>query len=211
MARRRLLADEAKNIILAHARSLFIEKGYNQATMDELCGLTQMSKGNLYHHFRNKEELFLQVLSQHVEQVNEKWFAPVNQTMSSTEQLIALADLYGRDCENPLINAVEEYSKTLSGDSDALESIQKMMKVTFNNIKQVILNGIDKKEFKGTDAESMSIAVLSMLSGSAQFCMSMPNLSGDDCAAYHVKAIKLLLEGISVNNSLEVGNHQSVK
>ena len=61
-----------------------------------------------------------------------------------------------------------------------------------NNIKQVILNGIDNKEFKGTDAESMSIAVWSMLSGSAQFCMSMPNLSGDDYAAYHVKAIKLL-------------------
>ncbi|WFR56584.1 TetR/AcrR family transcriptional regulator [Anaerocolumna sp. AGMB13025] len=198
MARRRLLADEAKIIILAHARTLFIEKGYNQATMDELCELTQMSKGNLYHHFKNKEELFLQVLTQHIEQVNDKWLAIVNHDMSSTNQLLALADLYGRDCENPLIKAVEEYVKTPSSDTDALETIQKMMNLTFNTIKQVIENGIVKKEFKGSDAEALSFAVWSMLAGSAQFCMSMPNLTGDDYAAFHVKTIKLLLEGISL-------------
>lgn len=197
MARRRLLADEAKMIILTHARSLFIEKGYNQATMDELCGLTQMSKGNLYHHFKNKEELFLEVLAQHVEQVNAKWLAPVDQSMSSTDQLLALADLYGRDCENPLLKAVEEYAKILPSNAAALETIQEMVEVSFNNIKQVIKNGIDNKEFKGSDAESLSFAVWSMLAGSAQFCMSMPNLSGDDYAAFHVKTIKLLLEGIS--------------
>lgn len=198
MARRRLLADEAKIIILAHARTLFIEKGYNQATMDELCELTQMSKGNLYHHFKNKEELFLQVLTQHIEQVNDKWLAIVNHDMSSTNQLLALADLYGRDCENPLIKTVEEYVKTPSSDTDALETIQKMMNLTFNTIKQVIENGIVKKEFKGSDAEALSFAVWSMLAGSAQFCMSMPNLTGDDYAAFHVKTIKLLLEGISL-------------
>jgi AcrR family transcriptional regulator len=98
-----LPAEEAKAIILNHAKILFIEKGYDRATMDDLCVSTQMSKGNLYHHFKNKEELLLQLLTQHAEQTKQKWLLLVEQFTSPGEQLHNMADLFGRDCESPLI------------------------------------------------------------------------------------------------------------
>ncbi|SCY00170.1 transcriptional regulator, TetR family [Paenibacillus polysaccharolyticus] len=87
------------------------------ATMDDLCALTQMNKGNLYHHFKNKEVLFLQLLTQHTEQMSQKWLRLMEHTSSPSEQLLEMADLFGRDCESPLIQALEESSRTLSSES----------------------------------------------------------------------------------------------
>jgi AcrR family transcriptional regulator len=39
------------------ARRLFLEKGYERTTINDVIAATQLSKGAFYHHFRAKEEL----------------------------------------------------------------------------------------------------------------------------------------------------------
>ncbi|MDL1163529.1 TetR/AcrR family transcriptional regulator [Yersinia pestis] len=199
MTRRRLPAEEAKTIILHHAKLLFIEKGYDRTTMDDLCASTQMSKGNLYHHFRNKEVLFLQLLAQHAEQMSQKWLRSAEQSTSPSEQLIAMADLFGRDCESPLLPALEEYAKTLSSESEALATLREITEAAYRAIRQLLQTGIDQGVFIQEDIETLSFTVMSTLSGATQLCLTMPKLSGDEYAALHVNAIKLLLKGIAMD------------
>lgn len=199
MTRRRLPAEEAKTIILHHAKLLFIEKGYDRTTMDDLCASTQMSKGNLYHHFRNKEVLFLQLLAQHAEQMSQKWLRSAEQSTSPSEQLIAMADLFGRDCESPLLPALEEYAKTLSSESEALATLREITEAAYRAIRQLLQIGIDQGVFIQEDIETLSFTVMSTLSGATQLCLTMPKLSGDEYAALHVNAIKLLLKGIAMD------------
>ncbi|MFC3745128.1 TetR/AcrR family transcriptional regulator [Paenibacillus sp. GCM10012306] len=201
MTRRRLPAEEAKTIILNHAKLLFIEKGYDRATMDDLCTLTQMSKGNLYHHFKNKEVLFLQLLSQHAEQMSQRWLHSTEQSTSPIEQLIEMAELFGRDCESPLIPAIEEYAKTLSSESEALTTLKEITEMAYRAIRQVLHRGIEHGVFINEDIETLSFGVMSTLTGATQLCLTMPNLTGDEYAALHVNAIKLLLKGISIEDS----------
>lgn len=200
MTRRRLPAEEAKTIILNHAKLLFIEKGYDRATMDDLCVSTQMSKGNLYHHFKNKEVLFLQLLTQHSEQMSQKWLRSAEQSTSPSEQLLEMADLFGRDCESPLIQALEEYAKTLSSESEALATLREITEVAYRAIRQVLQKGIEQGVFINEDIETLSFGVMSTLAGATQLCLTMPKLSGDEYAALHVNAIKLLLKGISIDD-----------
>ncbi|MCV4231046.1 TetR/AcrR family transcriptional regulator [Virgibacillus sp. LDC1] len=199
MTRRRLPAEEAKTIILHHAKLLFIEKGYDRTTMDDICASTQMSKGNLYHHFRNKEVLFLQLLAQHAEQMSQKWLRSAEQSTSPSEQLIAMADLFGRDCESPLLPALEEYAKTLSSESEALATLREITEAAYRAIRQLLQTGIDQGVFIQEDIETLSFTVMSTLSGATQLCLTMPKLSGDEYAALHVNAIKLLLKGIAMD------------
>jgi AcrR family transcriptional regulator len=199
MTRRRLPAEEAKTIILHHAKLLFIEKGYDRTTMDDICASTQMSKGNLYHHFRNKEVLFLQLLAQHAEQMSQKWLRSAEQSTSPSEQLIAMADLFGRDCESPLLPALEEYAKTLSSESEALTTLREITEAAYRAIRQLLQTGIDQGVFIQEDIETLSFTVMSTLSGATQLCLTMPKLSGDEYAALHVNAIKLLLKGIAMD------------
>lgn len=51
-----------KNAILLAATELFSQKGYNGASMAELSRMTGAAGGTIFHHFRNKEDLFLNIL-----------------------------------------------------------------------------------------------------------------------------------------------------
>lgn len=56
-------ADTRRALIRA-ARRLFDQQGYAATSLDEVCRRARLTKGALYHHFDNKEDLFRAVLEQ---------------------------------------------------------------------------------------------------------------------------------------------------
>src|SRR5437660_9704327 len=46
------------------ARRLFAQRGYGAVSLDEVCRRARVTKGALYHHFENKQDLFLAVYEQ---------------------------------------------------------------------------------------------------------------------------------------------------
>lgn len=50
--------------ILQAAREVFAEKGYHRALVDDIVRASQTSKGAVYHHFPNKEALFLALVDE---------------------------------------------------------------------------------------------------------------------------------------------------
>jgi AcrR family transcriptional regulator len=59
MARR---GDELREHILWIAKGVFLEMGFERASMDEVASRASTSKRSLYAHFENKEKLFLAVI-----------------------------------------------------------------------------------------------------------------------------------------------------
>ena len=53
-----------RNAILAAATRLFSMNGFEQTSMSELRRVTGAASGTIFHHFKNKEDLFLHVLEQ---------------------------------------------------------------------------------------------------------------------------------------------------
>ncbi len=53
-----VLKTELRQRILDEARSLFLEKGYDHVSLQEISNKVRISKSNLYHYFKSKEELF---------------------------------------------------------------------------------------------------------------------------------------------------------
>ena len=62
MERKRLSKEKRREQIKEVALKLFIENGYFKTTMDEIVQEVGISKGGMYHHFSNKEEIFLELL-----------------------------------------------------------------------------------------------------------------------------------------------------
>lgn len=50
--------DEKKQVLLDAAVRVFTQKGFGAATMREISSAAGLTTGALYHHFRNKEDLF---------------------------------------------------------------------------------------------------------------------------------------------------------
>lgn len=55
-----LIAEHRKSIILESAESLFLKKGYDETTMQDVADEAGYSKGTVYNYFNSKDELYLQ-------------------------------------------------------------------------------------------------------------------------------------------------------
>lgn len=68
-----ILKDEIRNRIHASAIKEFREKGYEGTSMRNIAKLSGITVGNLYRYFKNKEDLFYNVISPAYEKI--KWLA----------------------------------------------------------------------------------------------------------------------------------------
>ena len=59
-------ARETRTKILDAARKVFGDRGFGQATIEEIAGAAGVSNGALYHHFATKQELFKAILTDHI-------------------------------------------------------------------------------------------------------------------------------------------------
>lgn len=67
MAEQILMRKERERIakreeILVAARRVFAQRGYNQATLDEIAERAEFAKGTLYNYFQSKDELFQEIM-----------------------------------------------------------------------------------------------------------------------------------------------------
>jgi AcrR family transcriptional regulator len=70
MAKRLTRADRAEDTrrrLLGAARRVFLRRGYQAATLDEVAGEAGFTKGAVYSRFGSKADLFLALVEQHVE------------------------------------------------------------------------------------------------------------------------------------------------
>src|SRR5487761_1533705 len=65
--------------LLRVGRELFAANGYANTSLDAVCTRADVSKGALYHHFSNKESLFLAVYEAEQEAMRRASAAPVRQ------------------------------------------------------------------------------------------------------------------------------------
>ena len=73
--------------ILKAARELFLAKGFRETTLDEIAHAAEFGKGTLYNYFSSKEELFLGILRQALEEMYE--IARASTAASGDERITA--------------------------------------------------------------------------------------------------------------------------
>jgi AcrR family transcriptional regulator len=187
-------AITSKNYIAGKAKDLFSQKGYFLTTMEDICKHTQMSKGNIYHHFKNKESLFIYILEVHVDDWIAAWNRDSNALPSAKEKLYLLAQHFALDYENPLMQAAGEFSMSPVADAEAAEKAGHMVKGYYPIIRTVVEEGMDKGEFKKDNIDDLSLVLFGLMSGVGTICYSM----NKKCDQVYLKAITSFLEGIEV-------------
>ncbi|HAG42615.1 MAG TPA: TetR/AcrR family transcriptional regulator, partial [Clostridium sp.] len=78
--------EETREQILDISSRLFIEKGYEKTSIQDIINKLQMSKGAIYHHFKSKEEILQGVLDRKFLRINSE----INRIILSRKDLTAL-------------------------------------------------------------------------------------------------------------------------
>ncbi|WP_312637302.1 helix-turn-helix domain-containing protein [Oscillibacter sp.] len=93
MARKNNPTQTVESIISVSAK-LFIEKGYDKTSMQDIVAALGMSKGAIFHHFKSKEDIFNEVINrqfQYVEQTLYQWIDEM-QELTAKEKLIKILE-----------------------------------------------------------------------------------------------------------------------
>lgn len=70
--RKRLSEKERKQQIQLAAKEVFLDKGFNDTTMDDIVKASGMSTGGVYHYYKNKFDILYDIMEEGIEYRMEK-------------------------------------------------------------------------------------------------------------------------------------------
>ncbi len=150
--------------ILTTARALFIEQGYRGLSMSVLARAVGVSKAALYYHFQDKEELFLAVLNELLNEIEVLIDAAVEGQTTSREQIQALVHTilaWPQDQRAAIRLASQEMAQI---SSPARKNFHRDYHEKFiGKIQSVIEQGIQKGELRPLNPALATWSLLGMM------------------------------------------------
>src|SRR5436305_10389249 len=93
--------QETREALVAAARELFAERGFADVGTEEIVRAARLTRGALYHHFGNKEDLFRAVYEDVEREMVETIAAGAMTAKDPLEALHAGARAFLDACEDP--------------------------------------------------------------------------------------------------------------
>ena len=187
-------AEEIKRAIAYKAEELFSKTGYAATSMEDICEVTERSKGSIYYHFKSKEELFLFVVKQHTYDWLEKWAEKEKQYRTSTEKLYGLAEYYVEDVQNPISSTIEEFLTSQVVRKDIMDEMIALTRETYSIFKKLVEEGMASGEFRQDDVNDLMYVVNGLLAGLGPLYYEM---DAEEMKRIYKKAIDVLLQGMA--------------
>jgi len=188
--------------ILEAAEILFAEKGFDAVSMSAIARLANTSKPNIYHHFKNKSELYLAILKTAVQRasglLDELEDAPgtfrqrlAGFAAGQLENIVA----HGRSTQLVLREA-------LSGNSErGRETANYMVSEVFNRLVAMVQHGQQEGELR-SDIDP-TLAAFMIEAANMFYFQTMPMMKNipeinysDDVGAFSEGVMDILFDGV---------------
>ncbi len=89
--------EERRDQIISAAISCFSEKGYYEASMDDIAKEANLSKGSLYWHFKSKRELFQSLVERWLQEFTDSLGTTLEQARTAGEKLRMMIEALKRN------------------------------------------------------------------------------------------------------------------
>jgi len=141
-------AERTKQFILEMAAPIFNKKGIAGANIDDVLDATKLTKGCLYGHFENKEDLALQVVDHMLQSNAQRLLVDISNAKTATAKVFAYLDYYKDPLETyikggcPVFNmAVESDDNNPAVKEKVANVIRQGQELFVNILNQGIQNG----------------------------------------------------------------------
>lgn len=164
-----------KDKILQTAKELFIKNGYNETTTRDIVKYSGSSKGNLYYHFKTKENLFLEILKAEDAAWYAKWHEEEAKCQNNREKFYRYNELTMKtEFYYPLQTAIIEFYSGEHESSYVVENINSLEQHYINTYNDIFCAGNDANEWQIEDVETVSQIAASTVNGIITFTNKMP-------------------------------------
>lgn len=92
--KQQLRTQETQARLLDAAENIFVRDGFEGAQLDEIAAMAGRSKGSVYTHFKNKEDLFLALFERRTKSYVERVVDSVHKCANRKQSLEAFREFY---------------------------------------------------------------------------------------------------------------------
>lgn len=143
-------AERTKQFILETAVPLYNEKGISGVNIDDILEATKLTKGCLYGHFENKEDLSEQVIDLSLKMVSDRIRASVYQAKTVKGKVFAFLDFYKNPIETYISGGCPIFNTAVEADDNyplIKEKVAKVFRSGQQELAAVLQEGINNGEF----------------------------------------------------------------
>ena len=140
-----------KEEILEAASRVFAEKEFHEVLIDEVASLAGVGKGTVYRYFRTKEELYFETILRAFDDLSRTLLEAVSSESSPTrrlERIIRESLQFSWERRHLLSLLQGDERRFAMREAELRRRREGMMAL----VQRVILEGIERREFRGVDA-----------------------------------------------------------
>jgi AcrR family transcriptional regulator len=150
--------------ILVTAKSLFIQHGYHGLAMRQISEAVGVSKAALYYHFKDKEELFIAILSSNLNEIERAIDLIQSRQISCSEQIVLFVEY--------VLNQPAEERAIIRLGSQEMAQLSAITRQKFNKtyhdqftgkLQNIFQDGVAKGEFRPIDPGVATWALLGIM------------------------------------------------
>ena len=190
-------AEEKKTELMEKAKACFDRYGYSKTTLDDIGREASMNKATLYHYFKNKEELFLQVMLQVATAGLQQLMLKTQKIKTPEKQLVFFfTERMGLYLQLVRLNSLSKESLLqLQGMFDSIYNPEKEKEIEFVSgiIKELLQSGKHAKEYA-----RLLFSVADALKHDALFLGNLLENKNEEVEAVRKKiagAVQLIIKG----------------
>ncbi|GAA5025363.1 TetR family transcriptional regulator [Marivirga lumbricoides] len=163
-------AEITKEKILSEAAALFNVKGFKATSLSDITTATGFTKGAIYRHFTDKEDLEEHAYEYMSERMQEKFKAVIKTKNNAADKLKAICSFFYSYIHSPVIeggcpilNAGVESDDTKPGLN---KKVINLLEVFQGSLEHIVRKGIEYGQLKpSTDPVSFSTVFVATLEG----------------------------------------------
>lgn len=175
MAKKIALEQFHRDVIATAADKLFLEKGVDKATMDDIAKAAEYSKATLYVYFKSKDEILYYITLRGMRLLHDRFTQVLAQNIGAIEQYLAICEILAEFYDQyPL--CFQSMLMTIASDlesrtqSEFLEAIYQVGEILNDDIAVLIQTGVGEGVFKdGLPCLSTGLVYWAALSGIVSF------------------------------------------
>lgn len=168
--------DNTRELIKEASYRLFVEKGFKEVTMKDICEETGLSRGGLYRHFANTVDIFEEIWSGLIVNLWIDLKKSMEEQQDAKEILRKLLEKRKaeiEDKERTLTLSIYEYSHAVS--NHLFIEINCQSKDMWSRFLKY---GIDRNEFANVNVEEMVDLILYTYQGARMWSTILPMENG---------------------------------
>lgn len=171
-------AAATREALLAQSLALFARRGVSNTSLDDVATAAGVTKGAVYWHFRNKDELLQAILDRIRSRWHERVLAPVTKASNPRVRLERLFDGYAQLFdETPETCLFLQQALLDTQNKRCSERVAAVFEQTTAFIERILDAGKRNRCFhRSLDSRTTASAIIGSLSGASQQCIANKRL-----------------------------------